>query len=124
MLQEEKNETLFKILVKKDKEDKYVIVEKSTQNDSEYNYIPVYTPQCPFPWTPKLEFKIINLKSCFSLGLGEISIWGKNESEDLTGNAVIYDRQGDRFSFFGSDKEIKNINVNICSIESLEQQGC
>ena len=58
MSQEEKNENLFEITVRKDKEDKYVIVEKSIQN--EYSYIPVYTFQCAFSWTPKLEFKIIN----------------------------------------------------------------
>lgn len=96
----------------------YILREKDLKNSTITKFIPLYGDYLSIYTTiPKLTFKIVNLTSRFSVGVG------KSSSNTLVGKALLYGEIMDSISFFGSDKEIKNFKIKIKSVKSLNPQG-
>ncbi|MBM3467535.1 MAG: hypothetical protein FJX70_06905 [Alphaproteobacteria bacterium] len=96
----------------------YTLREKDLKNNTITKFIPLYGDYLSiFERVPKLRFKIVNSTSRFSVGSE------KNSTNTLIGKALLRGEAWESISFFGSDKEIKNFEIKIKSVKSLNPQG-
>ena len=117
----------FEITVeqKSRKDSSYVLREKDLQNNKCKEFLPVSSCYYYASFIPYLQFKVVNIKSNgFSVGIGDIGFEISN-TDALAGEALLLNRpyNHNTISFFGSDKEIKNFEIKIKSVKSLDSQG-
>lgn len=116
----------FEITVepKADKNNSYVLREKNLQNNKWDDFLPVSSCYYSF-LIPNLRFKVVNIKSNgFSVGVGDVGFVMSN-TDALVGEASLLESPYNHNSifFFGSDKKIKNFDIKIKSVKSLDSQG-
>jgi len=123
---DQNKEKQFEITVeqKARKNSSYVLREKDLQNNEWKEFLPMsscyYTSLIPY-----LQFKVVNIKSNgFSVGVGDIGFIMSN-TDAFVGKALLLNSSYNHnsISFFGSDKKIKNFEIKIKSVKSLDSQG-
>lgn len=124
---DQNKETDFEITIEQNthKNSSYVLREKNLQNNKCKEFLPVSSCYYYASLIPYLQFKVVNIKSNgFSVGVGDVGFVMSN-TDALVGEALLLNSSYNHnsISFFGSDKKIKNFEIKIKSVKSLDSQG-